>query len=326
MAQDKIVYILKSPIGVFAFSEDKNLMHYILFSKNPQTAAEQFNHPISKEFTESLGRCEIRDGEGVIRHNLRELALSLAFGNNAELNEFMSTFSSILSKNSMKGVIGKDKLLIQSFNALDDLTNIINVMSERLREWFGLHYPETRRESIIEDIIKYKRRSEFPNFSKSSGVDIGKKDEEIIFSYASSIKNLEHQRNEMEKYIKETISEICPNVSSVVEPILAVRLLSLAGSLEKFAKMASSTIQLLGAEKALFRHLHNKKHTKPPKYGALFFSAIVQNAPADKKGKVARLLAAKLSIAAKIDFYSGRDEGEKLKKELKDEMKKYEKN
>jgi len=94
-----------------------------------------------------------------------------------------------------------------------------------------------------------------------------------------------------------------------------------AGSLKKLARMSSSTIQLLGAEKALFRHLKNKKRVKPPKYGLIFFDKRVQNAPKHDAGKIARTIASKIMMAAKIDYYSGRFEP-KLKEDLEKELEK----
>jgi len=90
--------------------------------------------------------------------------------------------------------------------------------------------------------------------------------------------------------------------------------------LEKLARMSASNIQIIGAEKALFRHL--KKKGKAPKYGMIYMSTVVQSVPEDKRGKVARAYAAKLMMAARIDFFSGRDETDKLKRELKEDLEK----
>ncbi|MBW1839778.1 MAG: C/D box methylation guide ribonucleoprotein complex aNOP56 subunit, partial [Deltaproteobacteria bacterium] len=98
------------------------------------------------------------------------------------------------------------------------------------------------------------------------------------------------------------------------------RLLNLAGGLERMSKMTSSTIQLLGAEKALFRHLRGEG--KSPKYGILFGHQLIQNAPKEKRGKVARLVASKISLASRIDMFSDRNDGEKMRLELDRDVKK----
>jgi nucleolar protein 56 len=119
----------------------------------------------------------------------------------------------------------------------------------------------------------------------------------------------------MEKYLENLLKEFAPNFSAVAGPLLAARLINLAGGFDKLAKKPSSTIQLLGAEKALFRYLHG--HGKSPKHGVLFTHNLIQQAPAKKRGKIARVIASKLSIAIKMDYYGKEDKSEELKKDLK---------
>jgi len=131
------------------------------------------------------------------------------------------------------------------------------------------------------------------------------------------INGVVEQRKNIENYVKNSMREIAPNLSSLIDEFLAARLLASAGSLEKLAKMSASTIQLIGAEKALFRHLRNQG--RAPKYGLLFLSSQVQNAPDDKRGKIARVLASKIMQAVRIDFYSGRFE-DQLRREMDEEI------
>src|SRR3989338_6758586 len=139
-----------------------------------------------------------------------------------------------------------------------------------------------------------------------------------IREFAILVRSMHEEKNRLESYIKESMSEIMPNFSSLIEPLLAAKLLSLVGSLEKLARMPASTIQLLGSEKALFRHLKNQG--KSPKYGILFLDRRIQSAPKEKKGKVARIIASKLMLAARIDYYSKRPEA-RLKEEMEKELK-----
>jgi nucleolar protein 56 len=110
------------------------------------------------------------------------------------------------------------------------------------------------------------------------------------------------------------MKEVAPNVTALVGPLLGARLLSLAGSLEELAKLPASTVQVLGAEKALFRAL--RTGGKPPKHGVIFQFAEIRRAPKWQRGKIARALATKLAIAAKVDFFTGRYIGDELKKRL----------
>jgi nucleolar protein 56 len=129
---------------------------------------------------------------------------------------------------------------------------------------------------------------------------------------------MNEEKTRLERYVRDLTKELAPNLSSICDELLVARLIAIAGSLEKMARMPASTIQLLGAEKALFRHL--KKMGKSPKYGIIYSSSLIQNASKDNKGKIARVLSAKLMQAARIDFYSGRAEP-KLRQELDKEIK-----
>ncbi len=114
------------------------------------------------------------------------------------------------------------------------------------------------------------------------------------------------------------MGEIAPNIKELAGPLLGARLIAKAGGLKKMAELPASTIQVLGAEKALFRHL--TKGTRPPKHGILFQHPWVRNAKRWQRGKIARSLAAKLAIAAKEDYFEGRFIADKLKKELEERI------
>ncbi|MDI6721271.1 MAG: hypothetical protein QMD85_02685 [Candidatus Aenigmarchaeota archaeon] len=314
----KNALVARHPIGTFAFNENGELLFYTFFSRIPEKALAEF---MSKSKIKELKDYEIRENSEILRKNIRQYALNLGFcSDDKEFNEFISRFSALLSKEQMKGMIGRDRLIIQAANALNDMEKISSLLLERFYEWYTLHYPEFRmdKKQLMENVIKYGRRENFPSFNSSIGVDLNEKDETLFREYANMIKDIAEKEKMMEKYVKSSIKEIMPNFCSLVDPLLAARFLSHAGSLEKLARMPSSAIQLMGAEKALFRHLKNKKRDKSPKFGIIFLSSWVQNSK--ERGKAARLLASKLMIASKIDFYSGRDESERLKKELVEEM------
>ncbi len=321
------VHIVKSVIGYFAFNDSGDLIFYKLFKRSSSFVMKRLKKGFDKDFLSNLEGFEIVEdefGKRIMRKKLRELALSLGFASsNEEFNEFLVELGIELSKEKMRSTMTRDKLIIQASKSLEDVKRSINLLTEHFKEWYWLHYPELKldNEKIIELVAKYGRRENMPEFSSSIGMDITHEDEKILREFATTLRELYKLREKIEKYIEKSLEEIAPNFSSLIEKTIAARLLSLAGSLEKLAKMSSSTIQLLGAEKALFRHLRNKR-MKPPKHGVIFDSHWIRNAPKDKRGKVARILASKLSIAVKIDFYSGRDESERLRKELKEEIKK----
>ncbi len=314
---------VKSPIGVFAFSENGELLFYKIFSSEPAKALQDFEQPLNQDFLDALKGYHVKEDNSAhifLRKHLREYALSLGFAkNNQEMNEFLSDFALLLSRRKMKSQMNRDRFLIQASNALEDTIKIENLLSERFKEWYSLHYPELKNVSA-DTVIKYGLRDNIPNFKESVGVDLTESDLEIIQKHARLLKNMQDYRKDLEKYIKETAKEIMPNFSSLIDPLLATRFLSQAGSSEKLAKMPASTLQLLGAEKALFRHLREKG--KSPKYGILFLDPRIHTAPENHRGRIARVISSKLMQAVRIDFYSGRDESQRLRKELEEEIKK----
>jgi RNA processing factor Prp31 len=310
-------FLARSPIGIFAFSEDGQLLCY----KLPSSAEEgiRFLKSGQNPLKEELSGYDVQEDESsyrIFRKKFREFAR--LFGDERKVNEFLNDFGRKYSMSFMLAAVTRDKLLIQASNALEDLKKITNIYQERLWEWFSLHYPEANRRDLLDNVVKYGNRKNFPGFAASLGIELSEEDEKILRSYAAMIKSALEEKKRLEKYITETTKEIMPNFSLLIDPLLASRFLSLAGSLERLARMPASTIQLLGAEKSLFRHL--KQQGKSPKYGILFQDGRIQSAADSKRGKIARIISSKLMLAARIDFYSQRLE-EKLKVDLEKELK-----
>ena len=219
-----------------------------------------------------------------------------------------------------------DLHVIQSINTLDDTDKIINGISSRLREWYGLHFPEL--DNIIDSINGYaqivlagKRKNMtddvfvnagFPDSKvqmlslvreKSRGGDITEENLLMVQSLAKNILELFDMRKNLEEQIDTQMKEIAPNITAVLGTTVGARILAKAGSLVRLSSMPASTIQVLGAEKALFRAL--KTGSNPPKHGLLFQHAVVHAAPRWQRGKIARAIAAKAAIAARVDVHGG---------------------
>lgn len=143
--------------------------------------------------------------------------------------------------------------------------------------------------------------------------------ETALQSLEDSVDELESARSEIEEFIETRAWEVAPNLTNLSNPLLAARLISLAGGLEELAKMPSSTVQVLGAEDALFRHLQSG--TPPPKHGVIYLHPYVRNTAPEKRGRASRAVAGKLTIAARIDYYSG-DLREELAEELDEKIEK----
>ncbi len=307
-------HIVKSPIGIFAFDDEGNLLMYKFFN----SYREYENN--AKLNIDGYELVEDETGYKFFRQKFRELAL-LKFSSDEEINEYLTKFGVEFSRKRMKSLAKRDAILVQAVRTYEDLQKEVNVMAEHFYEWFLVYYPEIRADplKVVKLFHEYGSREKIPGFSGTSGIDLSDDDLAALKEYCEAVyKNIKFV-DKLEKYIKRLAKEIAPNMSNVVGPLIAAKLISKAGSLKKIASISSSTIQLLGAEKALFRFLKNKKRSKPPKYGIIYFSPYIQKAPKNIHGKLARIIASKLSIAAKIDYYSGRID-ENLKEDLEKEI------
>ena len=141
-----------------------------------------------------------------------------------------------------------------------------------------------------------------------------------INSLASEVDSLFKIRKDCENYLEQLESETCPNLTAILGTTMAAKMIVHAGSMKRLAEMPASTIQILGAEKALFRHLTNKRNL-PPKHGILHEHQLIQKSKREMHGKIARALADKSSIAVKIDYFKGKFIGDKLKEWLVDKFK-----
>ena len=267
--------------------------------------------------------------EADARSKLRDFALQLSSSKVTETSE------------------SPDLHIIQTINTLDDTDKIINGLSSRLREWYGLHFPEL--DNLIDSINGYAKivlggkRDEltdkvytdagFPETKvemlsllqkKSKGGAISDENLAIVQTLAKQILELFNLRNTLEKHIETQMELVAPNISGILGAAVGARILARAGSLKKLAFMPASTIQVLGAEKALFRSL--KTGSQPPKHGLLFQHALVHAAPRWQRGKIARAISTKAAIAARVDVYgAGRNQMlfEKLNVRIKEIGEKY---
>ena len=259
-------------------------------------------------------------------------------------------FAIQLSSSKITEVSGSPDLhVIQSINTLDDTDKIINGISSRLREWYGLHFPELdniidsvngyaqivlagKRENMSDDVFV---NAGFPDSKiqmlsvvkdKSRGGDITEENLLMVQALAKNILELFDMRKNLETQIDAQMEEIAPNITAVLGTTVGARILAKAGSLIKLSTMPASTIQVLGAEKALFRAL--KTGSNPPKHGLLFQHAVVHAAPRWQRGKIARAIAAKAAIAARVDVHGAGLNNtllEKLNIRVKEIEEKYEK-
>eukprot|EP00397_Hematodinium_sp_SG-2012_P022343 GEMP01023139.1.p1 GENE.GEMP01023139.1~~GEMP01023139.1.p1 ORF type:complete len:531 (+),score=152.68 GEMP01023139.1:60-1652(+) len=247
--------------------------------------------------------------EGLDPKETRQMALGLA--------HTMSRFKLKFSPDKV------DTMIIQAVGLLDDLDKELNNFAMRLREWYGWHFPELAK--IVSDNLTYAKvvklvgmRSQCKNVDfeplslpdevvselkqaaeVSFGTEVTVEDLENIMTLCDRVIELMEYRTNLAKYLQVRMAAIAPNLTYMVGELIGARLISHAGSLINLAKHPSSTVQILGAEKALFRALKMKAAT--PKYGLLYHASLVGQSAPKLKGKMSRVLAAKLSLAIRCD-------------------------
>ena len=231
-----------------------------------------------------------------------------------------------LSRHKLKFSPDKvDTMIIQAISLLDDLDKELNTYAMRVREWYGWHFPEVAK--IINDNVAYSKvvlqmgmrtNSKDTDLAEilpeeiegavkaaaeiSMGTEITEEDLDSIKSLAEQVVSFSEYRQQLASYLSNRMQAIAPNLTALVGELVGARLIAHAGSLMNLAKSPASTIQILGAEKALFRALKTKHDT--PKYGLIFHASLVGQATGKNKGKIARMLAAKASLSLRVDTLS----------------------
>ena len=202
--------------------------------------------------------------------------------NDCEYNRLLREVALELVRRELRSLSTVEQDVLQMIEALDDMDKSINLLDERLYEWSLLH-----RDDIA-------RTKDLPLSLTGQGP---------VGELATAIIDLRRSRQRIEEELSMSISTIAPNMSELAGPLLAARLMSRAGSLSRLSELPSSTIQIMGAEKALFKHLKGKAPS--PKHGLIYRHPAIMNAPKRLRGRLARALSGKLAIAARIDYHSG---------------------
>lgn len=269
------------------------------------TSVELFQKDIDSLTKRMIEEPLLLRGE-VAGEDLRDLAVKYGFvQSNNEYDRMLHALNIALAKKQIAQAATPERRIIAAIEAITDLDETGNILAERLREWYMLNFNETplKGEELARYIIEMR------STGKTDNPDL-----KIMQSFAATLLGLYSTRISIQEYLKENMPAIAPNLANITGYILAARLLSIAGSLERLASMPSSTIQVLGANNALFKHLKGKAPS--PKHGIIFRHPLVNTAPNEQRGRIARALAAKISLAARYDCYSG-----ELKEELPVELK-----
>jgi nucleolar protein 56 len=230
-----------------------------------------------------------------VQPDLRSLAIGCgAFKGDEEYNQALRSAAIALVRRRLKAAANAEEDMLQMVEALDDMNSAVNLLDERLYEWSRLYK---------EEVVHGKGLAE----SLSGQKGIGELAETLLY--------LRDSRRRLEEEIGTAAAKIAPNLSDIAGPVLAARLISRAGSLKRLSEMPSSTIQIMGAEKSLFKHLKGKAPS--PKHGIIYRHPAVIGAPRRLRGRAARALSGKLALASRLDYHRG-----ELVPELKDSLEK----
>jgi len=378
--------VVECVMGILGFNEKNELIESVLFPKDAREIAERLekievgkiidelvklidglkakgytfflfeNAEIARNAHERLKiAVEVAhpsEAGELLRANLERYAVQTGFVREAdELRDWTHRVSMELTKLRVRKAAEKRDLLVaQAIQAIDDLDRTVNLFTSRIREWYGLHFPELDRlvekhETYARLVVDLGRRENFSADSlekeglprtraeqiadvaeKSMGADLEETDLAQIQVLCRDTLQLYDARQSFEGYMDSLMEEVAPNIKVLVGSLLGARLIALTGGLANLAKMPASTIQVLGAEKALFRSL--KTGTRPPKHGIIFQQTLIHEAKRWQRGKMARAIAGKLAIAARTDAFSGKYHGDDLKagleRRIKEIQEKYE--
>lgn len=327
-------YITYSVKGFLAFNSENELISEKLFPEDEiiNRLAEINDKKIVKEELEIIEEVSKEYDEIIIESNKRHSdygndKIIIKTPNSAgeylrsnyekfglDSQDITSIYRNLAIYNIKKASASEDKHLIQAINSIDEIDESISKLVERIREWYALYFPEMdvvkNNETYIKLISQNKTKEKiieakpdaFPSDIIDLDEDINPLDLEIMNNYANSIYELQKSRQNIEKYIDEKIESIAPNLKLLVGSSLGAKLISHARGIRRLALYSSSTVQIMGAEKALFRHL--KSGDRPPKYGLIYQHPQVRGAKWWNRGKIARMLAGMISLAVRRDVFT----------------------
>lgn len=327
-----ITYCIK---GFLAFSEDFELITQKLFPKESIVTAlmeienkkivsqeKEIIEEVSKDYDKIIieSNKRISDYSCLKSFDKLEIKTPNAGGEYLRSNlekfvgdDYLEVYQQLAIAKMKEASKSEDKHLIQAINSIDEIDESISKLIERIREWYALYFPEMdvikNNETYVRLIAENKTKEKIieakPDvFLIDSDYDeeINQSDLDIMNNYANSIYELQKNRKSIENYIEDKMESLAPNLKLLVGASLGAKLISHAGGLKRLATYPSSTVQIMGAEKALFRHL--KSGDRPPKYGLIYQHPQIRGAKWWNRGKIARMLASKISLACRKDIFT----------------------
>ena len=334
------IFLYSVPTAVFIFDTNLKLLHKIKVA-SPDAAIAALTK--GEWLTEETAAVKKAAGEGkatVVLGSKKEKMTDVSFSQDAKklaaattavadelakLREIAISFT----KKAVAAAVSDDNLIVQTSSSIAEINRNANMLVKRLREWYELYCPEASvsisdHEEFISSILGSSKSELLKKFKLSEketmGAHLDKEDVNRILAFAETVKGLYDGRKSLAKYLEIVMKRHCPNIAAVAGPLTGAELMVQAGSLQRLAMLPASTIQLLGAERELFRHLKDKKQ-RPPKAGVLHSHPLVMSAQRQDQGRVAKLLADKISIAVRVDYFKGQFVGDQLLADLNKRLK-----
>lgn len=365
------IYLAVTMVGPFLIDDNRNVIGVQYFETTPAKASEkiiQLNQgtliqeikDILKEHKKdeiyvqkpSLGRLLSENGYKIISNyenpiidqfhkNIVSYLVSTGlFSSKDNYLKYLYETSILITRERVKFAAEKrDRLVVHAIETIDDIDKTLNLFSGRLREFYGMHFPELvdaidnhysfaiivsksgdksniSKKLLVDDlkIPDSKAQKLLDAREKSMGSTLLDQDIKIIQDQALIVVDLFERRQSLEKWMEETMQVIAPNICGVTSALIGARLIALAGSLKDLALCPSSKLQVLGAEKALYRTI--KTGAPPPKHGIIFQDPRLNQAKWWQRGKIARVISGKLSIAARMDYFEAENKAEELAEEV----------
>ncbi|MHA2357546.1 MAG: C/D box methylation guide ribonucleoprotein complex aNOP56 subunit [Candidatus Heimdallarchaeaceae archaeon] len=356
--------------GFFVLDENDKKIDYVKFPNNPEEIADKLHNlsanSISDELQKILSsvkeddfetnsadvmdfikksgkKCSIDARSESYQNFVQKLPSILVeekfVKSEMDYNKLVQDVSILLSKKRVTRSSQRiDKNVVHAILSMDDIDKTTNLFSARIREWYGVHFPEILKEvqshpTLCKIITTIGSRENFTeekirNFGfsieksknivelakKSMGAYFEEKDLVPVQELAQRTLDLYEERDRLDAWIERDIAIVAPNMQAIVGSAIAARMIALAGGLRELAMKPASTVQLLGAEKALFRAL--KTGAKPPKHGIIYQMPELHSCSWWQRGNIARAIAGRLTIAARVDAFQGKFIGNQLKAEV----------
>ncbi len=368
------IKIIANISGIFVFDNQDKLMKFSAYEKKPEKIAEKIHNLSKYNISEELddifsdlkeelietNSVDIRNysrSKGIkselitksenyqsLISQIPEILIQKNYvKNEAEFNQLLQEASISISKKSVTYSSQRiDKNVVHAILSMDDIDKTTNLFTSRIREWYGVHFPEIlkevqnhvtlgkiiteigTRQNFTEDGLKeygfsIERSKKLAQLaSNSMGAHYEDKDILPLQEMTKRTLDLYEERDNLDNWIEREMGRIAPNMKAIVGSAIAARLIALAGGLMEIAMKPSSTVQLLGAEKALFRAL--KTGAKPPKHGIIYQMPEIHSCSWWQRGNISRAIAGKLTIAARVDAFQGDFIGDQLRLEVEQKI------